>query len=118
MAKIKMASGGARTGAGRPKGKVSEAKRTIAEAARGQAEAALKVLIDVAKDSDAPAAARVSAANAILDRGYGKPVAQFEHTGKDGAPIQTETTTRVVIVPAKIPAAPTVRPMTDDEVEP
>ncbi len=52
----------------------------------------------------------------------GKHIGMFkervEHTGKDGAPIQTETTTRVVIVPAKIPAAPTVRPMTDDEVEP
>jgi hypothetical protein len=87
MAKIKMASGGARTGAGRPKGKVSEAKRTIAEAARGQAEAALKVLIDVAKDSDAPAAARVSAANAILDRGYGKASTVISGD-EDGSPAE------------------------------
>jgi hypothetical protein len=53
----------------------------------------------------------------------GKHIGMFkervEHTGKDGAPIQTETTTRVVIVPAKIPAEASVRPlMTDDEVDP
>ena len=33
-------------------------------------------------------AARVSAANASLDRGYGKPKQGMEHTGKDGAPIE------------------------------
>jgi hypothetical protein len=57
---------------------VSEAKRSIAQAAREHAEIALKVLIDVAQDVAAPPSARVSAANAILDRGYGKPVAQVE----------------------------------------
>jgi predicted ArsR family transcriptional regulator len=70
--------GGRRPGAGRPKGKVSEAKRSIAQAAREHAEVALKVLVDVARDVAAPPSARVSAANAILDRGYGKPVAQVE----------------------------------------
>jgi len=31
------------------------------------------VLVDIARNTKAPAAARVSAAQAILDRGYGKP---------------------------------------------
>ncbi|MCF1707559.1 hypothetical protein L0V05_01890 [Tabrizicola sp. J26] len=70
--------GGRRPGAGRPKGKESEAKKEIAELARNFAEDALKVLVDVAKDANAPAAARVSAANAIIDRGYGKAPATLE----------------------------------------
>lgn len=37
-------------------------------------------------DSD-NAKASVSAANALLDRGYGKPKQQNEHSGPDGAPI-------------------------------
>jgi len=74
----KTSRGGRRPGAGRPKGKVSEAKRSIAQAAREHAEIALTVLIAVAQDVAAPPSARVSAANAILDRGYGKPVAQVE----------------------------------------
>ena len=33
-------------------------------------------------------AARVSAANALLDRGYGKPRQAVEHSGADGGPIE------------------------------
>lgn len=66
--------GGARRGAGRPKGTVSATKILIAEAAQEHASDALSVLIEIAKDRAAPASARVSAANYILDRGYGKPV--------------------------------------------
>lgn len=77
--------GGARPGAGRKKGKVSEAKRHLAELAKDHAEAALKVLVDIAKSSSAPEAARVSAANAILDRGYGKPPQALDHTSSDGS---------------------------------
>jgi len=65
--------GGARPGAGRKPGQVSQAKRDIAEMAKGHAEKALEVLISVANNSKAAPAARVSAASAILDRGYGKP---------------------------------------------
>jgi hypothetical protein len=74
--------GGARPGAGRKPGAVTPAKRAIAEAAKEHAEAALTVLVTIAKDAKSPAAARVSAANAILDRGYGKPVQAVEHAGK------------------------------------
>ncbi len=83
--------------------------------AREHAESALAILVRVAEDDEAPHSSRVTAATAILDRGYGKPVASIEHTGKDGSTIQTEATTRVVIVPAKLAAAPIVRKMLDDE---
>ena len=71
--------GGARRGAGRPQGKVSATKILIAEAAQEHAADALSVLLSIAQDPEAAAAARVSAANHILDRGYGKPIAPQEH---------------------------------------
>lgn len=67
------ARGGARPGAGRKKGKVSAAKRDLQEMAKGYATDALQVLVDIAKSTEATDAARVAAANAILDRGYGRP---------------------------------------------
>jgi hypothetical protein len=73
--------GGKRPGAGRKVGAVSQAKREIADMAKDHAETALKVLVDVANNKKAPAAARVSAASAILDRGYGKPRQAVELEG-------------------------------------
>ena len=58
------------------------------ELAREHTDTALSVLVQVAQASESDAA-RVSAANAILDRGYGKPKQAMEHTGKDGGPIET-----------------------------
>ena len=85
--------GGARPGAGRKKGAVSAAKRALAEMAKDHADAALNTLVAICKDSAQPAAARVSAATAILDRGYGKPPQSMEVTGADGkelAPMRIE----------------------------
>ena len=67
-----VARGGYRLGAGRKKGMVSEAKRELDQMAKEHAEAALRTLVDIAT-GDGAAAARVSAATAILDRAYGKP---------------------------------------------
>lgn len=77
--------GGARPGAGRKPGKVSAAKRELMAMAKDHAEAALKVLVNIAESAKAPAAARVSAATAILDRGYGKPPQALDHTSSDGS---------------------------------
>lgn len=76
--------GGARPGAGRKPGKVGAAKRELSEMAKDHAQDALLTLVAIARDGQAPAAARVSAASAILDRGYGKPPQSLEHTGRDG----------------------------------
>lgn len=90
MSEIKR--GGARKGAGRPKGGVSRATRTqkatLSELARAHTADALKVLVDVAKKG-ASESARVAAANAILDRAYGKPTQSHQHAGPGGAPIST-----------------------------
>lgn len=67
-----MARGGRREGAGRPKGAVNKATADIREAAQEYSAQALQVLVDVATNSESDAA-KVAAANAILDRAHGKP---------------------------------------------
>jgi len=89
--------GGKRPGAGRKPGKVSKAKRELSEMAKEYAPEALTTLRDIMCDKEEPAAARVSAANTILDRGYGK--APQALTGPDGGPVQHEIR-RVEIVAA------------------
>ena len=54
---------------GRPR--IVEAVRDIA---RESTELAITTLRTIAADTDAPHAARVSAATALLDRGWGKPL--------------------------------------------
>lgn len=67
-----MPRGGKREGAGRPKGAVNKATADIREAAQEFSAQALQVLVQVATAGESEAA-RVSAANAILDRAHGKP---------------------------------------------
>lgn len=59
--------------AGRP-----AASYRLADLARTHSEDMLKVLVEVAKDDTAPPAARVSAAQAVLDRAHGKPMQSQE----------------------------------------
>lgn len=68
-----MPVGGKRAGAGRPKGTPNKATASIRDAARSYTEDALRTLVEVMNDKEQPGRARVGAANAILDRGYGKP---------------------------------------------
>lgn len=79
-----MSRGGKREGAGRPKGSRSAATKQqqarISDLARQYAEDALDALVEIATEGESEAA-RVSAANSILDRGYGKPVQSLETLG-------------------------------------
>lgn len=50
----------------------------VKEAAQAHTFDMLAVLVSVAKDEGAPPAARVTAANAVLDRGHGKPVTNVD----------------------------------------
>jgi hypothetical protein len=43
----------------------------------------------------APHAARVSAAEHLLNRGWGKPPQSVEHSGRDGGPIETRVLTDI-----------------------
>lgn len=48
----------------------------VRDLAREHVDEAVQVLASIMRDSDAPAAARISAATEILNRGYGRPVDQ------------------------------------------
>lgn len=73
-----MARGGKRPGAGRPKGAVNKATASVREAAQAFTNDALSTLAEIMRSPEHPAAARVSAASAILDRGHGKPTQAVE----------------------------------------
>ena len=57
---------------GRTKGVPNKATASIRDIAREYTADAVKALVDILRDVSAPQAARVGAANSILDRGYGK----------------------------------------------
>lgn len=60
----------------------------IRELAREQSEIAITTLANICRDEATPPAARVAAASALLDRGYGKPT-QYVEDGKN--PLDTLT---------------------------
>ena len=61
--------------------------RALAQAEGDACIAALKRVMD---DPKSPAAAKVQAAQALLDRGYGRAIQRQELSGPDGAPIQVQ----------------------------
>lgn len=73
---------------GNPGGKPKELKG-IQELARKHAPQALNALVKVAT-SGRSESARVSAATALLDRGFGKPMQALQHAGEGGGPITLE----------------------------
>ena len=73
---------------GRVKGTPNKATAEVKEVARQYTSDALKTLADIMGGEQQPAAARVSAANALLDRAYGKPPQSLEHSTPDGQPIR------------------------------
>lgn len=70
----------------------------IRSLARGHTEKAINVLVGVMSNDDCPAAARVAAASAILDRGWGKPTQPIAGD-EDGAPIALSVIRRVIVDP-------------------
>jgi hypothetical protein len=84
---IKPKRGGKRPGAGRKRGvrdrATGEQRASLQDLARLDTALALATLRRVAQGSESDAAA-VSAANAILDRGYGRPPQAVSHTGNIG----------------------------------
>lgn len=63
---------------GRPKGALNKATANVKLAAQKYTDKALLTLAEIMNGEEHPAAARVSAANAILDRGFGKPSQALE----------------------------------------
>lgn len=65
--------GGYREGAGRPRGAKNKATLELKGLAQQHTEDALKTLVEIMLSAESSDKARVAAANAILDRGFGKP---------------------------------------------
>ena len=61
---------------------MTKAAADIRSLARAQTALAIRTLTGICGSKAAPAAARVSAASALLDRGWGRPAQP--HTGEDG----------------------------------
>jgi len=72
--------GGKRDGSGRPVGARTKANAELRALAKEYTPEALATLVQVMRTSESDAA-RVTAANSVLDRGYGKPPQALEHTG-------------------------------------
>ncbi len=72
---------------GNPGGRPKEL-RDVIELARSHGPGAIKTLAKIMNNRKAPPAARVGAANAILDRGFGKPLQGVELSGHDRGPIE------------------------------
>ena len=75
-------------------GSISQAKKASIEALASQhAELAVSALVDVLKDEGQPAMARVTAAEKLLDRGYGKTVDRLAiaQVSESGKPVGTLT---------------------------
>lgn len=79
--------GGARRGSGRKRGSVQIAKNVdkiaLAAYARKHAEAMIDELVELATTAESEAA-RVSAINAVLDRGFGKPPQDIDIGNPEG----------------------------------
>ena len=68
---------------GNPSGRPKASARAR-DAAREHTETAIGVLVSIMTSEDAATAARVAAASAILDRGYGKPTQPIDGDGEGG----------------------------------
>jgi hypothetical protein len=64
---------------------MAKALTDIRSLARVHTDTCIRVLVGIVAERKAPHAARVAAANSLLDRGWGKPAQTVEGTGEGGA---------------------------------
>jgi hypothetical protein len=83
---------------GRQKGTPNKATAEVKEAARAYTADAINTLAQIMKAGESEAA-RVAAANAILDRGYGKPKQSVEHEGGETPISHVHRIERVIVDP-------------------
>lgn len=82
-------------GRGRPKGSLNKVTASVKEAAQAFTDDALKVLATIMRDGESEAA-RVAAANSILDRGHGKPKQALVGGDDDDRPIKASLSVKFV----------------------
>jgi hypothetical protein len=74
--------GGKRPGSGRKPGTQNKATVSLKGIAQEYTAEAIDVLAEIMRDPESPAAARVAAADKLLDRAYGKPRQELEVSGE------------------------------------
>ncbi len=77
---------------------MARALTEIRSLARSHTRTAINILVGIMRSADATPAARVSAANAILDRGWGK-AAQPPDNGEGGAAGLIHRIERIIVYP-------------------
>lgn len=75
-------------GSGRQKGTPNKSTADLRALAQKYGPQALQCLVNAMETGDTTAS-RISAATALLDRGFGKPKQMIEASGPDGGPIET-----------------------------
>ena len=75
---------------GRKKGVENKRTLDLKAVAQKHARSAIATLKRILMDTNETGSTRVSAARELLDRGYGKPLAQVAHTGANDGPIKFE----------------------------
>lgn len=90
---------GKKTG-GRVKGTPNKATADIKAAAALHGPAMIEVLAKIATNPRKPDNVRVSAAVALLDRGYGRPAQELQHTGGGGRTLAEELAELARLFPA------------------
>lgn len=90
-----MPVGGKRTGSGRKPGRLSAHKVELAKLAQKSAPEALACVLEIMRDRSARPNERLSAATAILDRGFGRPFQSVHVSGPNEGPIQMIDPTRM-----------------------
>ena len=78
---------------------MAKALTEIRSLARSHTDAAIRVLAGIMNEPDAPHAARVSAASAILDRGWGKPAQAIVGGDEDDSPVGISIIERIIVRP-------------------
>jgi hypothetical protein len=81
-------NGGARKGAGRPKGSYNKSTLEFRDAAREHTDRAIALHAEVMDNKRYPIELRLEAANWLVERGYGK--APLQIIGPNEAPVQDE----------------------------
>jgi hypothetical protein len=76
---------------GNPEGRRKE-DNSVRMLAREYTEQAVATLAEIMIDREAPQAARATAANSLLDRGWGKPVQEIDHGSSQDNPLKIEIT--------------------------
>jgi hypothetical protein len=88
---------------------MSKGLTEIRSLARSHAETAIAALAGIMRQENLPPAPRIAAANALLDRGWGKPRQAAADDAAQPVKVELEIV-RTIVDPARLLAEPTVEP--------